>query len=224
VPRLVHVVDLKGGFDELWSKRMSSGTRNKIRKGDKLGVAVEWRSGEALVALHYELYRRWTLRRAGERGLPRPVALRLASRREPFERFVAVARQLGKRFEIGIASLDGEPVASTIILRQGRHALYWRSASDRERAGRSYPNYVLLARALERAAESGAELFHMGESGGVETLMAFKDHFGAERVVYDELRFEPPVADSLVRLREGAVSAAIKGALAASSIRRSGKR
>ncbi|HEY3183227.1 MAG TPA: GNAT family N-acetyltransferase [Gaiellaceae bacterium] len=220
IPHLVHVVDLRGGFDALWSKRFSSGTRNKLRKAERVGVEVEWGCDERLVRLHGELYRRWTLGRAAERGLPPALALGLARRREPDARVATLARRLGERCRIGVATIGGEAVASTIVLRHGRHALYWRSASDRDRAGRAYPNYLLVARALEDAAAAGVETFHMGESGGVESLMAFKEHFGADRVHYDECRFEPWVADTLGRGGRRALAAALRAAETAARLRR----
>jgi hypothetical protein len=219
VPHLVHVVDLRGGFAKLWSERFSSGTRNKLRKAAKARVEIEWGCSDRLAAAHHELYRRWTLRRAAENGIPARVAVRLARRREPPGRLPALARRLGDRCRIGIATIGGEPVASTVVLQQGAHALYWRSASDRERAGRAYPNYLLVARALEEAAASGCHWFHMGESGGVESLMAFKDHFGAERVTYEECRFESALAAAVVRAGERALAEAMRAAEAAAKRR-----
>ncbi len=216
VPHLVHVVDLRAGFGSLWSKRFSSGTRNKLRKAEKVGVEIEWDTTGKLLRPHYDLYMRWTRRRAREHAIPVSLALRLARRREPVGRFEAVARQFGDRCRVGVAWVGNEAAASTIILRNGVHAHYWRSASDRDRAARTYANYLLLARALEDAAAFGCEHFHMGESGDVESLMQFKDHFGAERRCYDEYRFEPPVVAASVRLREQvgarAVTLALKGA------------
>jgi hypothetical protein len=216
IPHLVHVVDLRGGFARLWSERFSSGTRNKLRKGEKAGVEIEWGTTDRLLRVHYDLYLEWTRRRARERRIPLSLALRLARRREPFARFEAVARHLGDRCRIGVAWVGNEAAASTIILRHGAHAHYWRSANDRDRVGRTYANYLLVARALEESAAAGAWYFHMGESGGVQSLMQFKDHFGAERRAYDECRFEHPLVANAVRLREHAGAHAM--ALAAKGV------
>jgi hypothetical protein len=215
IPHLVHVVDLRGGFARLWSERFSSGTRNKLRKAEKAGVVIEWGADDRLLRAHYGLYLEWTRRRARERRIPFSVALRLARRREPFARFEAVARRLGDACRIGVAWVGNDAAASTIILRHRDHAHYWRSANDRDRVGRTYANYLLVARALEESAAAGATYFHMGESGGVQSLMQFKDHFGAERYVYDECRFEQPLVANAVRLRERlgehAIALAAKG-------------
>ena len=220
VPHLVHVVDLRAGFAELWDRRFSSGTRNKLRRAEKAGVEIEWDLTGKLLRLHYDLYLAWTRRRARDRGIPLPVALRLARRREPFARAETVARRLGDRCLVGVAFVANEPAAAAVILRNGVHAHYWRSAMDKDRAGRTYANYLLLARALEDATASGCERFHMGESGGVESLMQFKDHFGAERLVYDEYRFEHPIVAQAMRLREQAAERAIALGFKAARLRR----
>jgi Acetyltransferase (GNAT) domain len=209
IPHLVHVVDLRGGFAHIWSKRFSSGARNKIRKAEKAGVEIAWDTTGRLLRPHYDLYLRWARRRATDHGLPVALALRLARRREPYRRFEAVARRFGDRCRIGVAWIGGEAAASTIILRNGVHAHYWRSAIDRDRAARTYANHLLLASALEEAAGFGCEYFHMGESGGVESLMQFKEHVGGERRRYDEYRFEHPIVANAVRLREHAGDRAI---------------
>jgi hypothetical protein len=220
VPHLVHVVDLRAGFGSLWSERLSSGTRNKLRKAEKLGVETEWDTTGKLLRVHYDLYLRWTLRRARERGVPASLALRLAIRREPLRRFEAVARHFGDRCRIGVARIGNEPAASTIILRHGIHAHYWRSASDRDCAARTYASYLLVARALEDAAADGCERFHMGESGGVESLMQFKEHFGADRICYDECRFEHSLVARAVLLGEHAGERTTALALRGASLRR----
>jgi hypothetical protein len=81
---------------------------------EREGVDVEWDDAGKLVPVHYELYLRWTRRRAGERGLPEPIALRLARRREPLERFEAVARRFGERVVRVDASGSREEVARRV--------------------------------------------------------------------------------------------------------------
>jgi len=54
IPHLVHLVDLRGGFPRLWSERLSSGTRNKLRKAERSGVEIEWGATGRLLRVHYE--------------------------------------------------------------------------------------------------------------------------------------------------------------------------
>jgi hypothetical protein len=64
---------------------------------------------------------------------------------------------------------------------------------------------------------------HLGESGGKETLIQFKEHFGGRPVSYDELRFGPLAMTSAMRAREqllrGAEMLALRGAAMLSRVR-----
>jgi hypothetical protein len=151
---------------------------------------------------------RWTVHQASERGIPAPLAVALARRREPLARYQAIARELGERCQIVLARVHGEPAASVIVLLGGVHAHYWRATSDRGALGRSYANHLALARVLERACSNGCHYLHMGESGGKASLIQFKEHFGAEPVSYDELRLGPVGMTLAVRARERAIQRA----------------
>jgi predicted N-acyltransferase len=199
---VIHIVDLRKGYGALWSDDFSSGTRNKIRKAEKRGVEVQWGSGSELVQAHWDIYLRWTIRRARERGIPVSLGLALAKRRESLRRFEIVARHLGDRCQVWVASVDGQPAASTIVLLSGAYAHYWRSTSDQALAGPRYANYLLLARLLEYATERGHEYVERGESGGVRSLIDFKERLGARPFPYEELRFEPRIVTNAVRVRD----------------------
>jgi Acetyltransferase (GNAT) domain len=213
----VHMVDLRSGFGELWREAFSSSTRNKIRKAEKRGVEVEWATADRALDDFWRLYLRWSARRARERGLPVRLALAMARRREPRARLEAAARVAGEHFRVLVARVEGEVVAATIVLTWGAHAHYWRSASDQSEIGQRYVNYLLIARLIEDVAASGCEYLDMGESGGVESLARFKEQFGAQPRVYDELRFEPRLVTGAVGARSWLNETAQSGALAAAA-------
>jgi Acetyltransferase (GNAT) domain len=203
-----HVVDVRGGFDALWSKVFSSDTRNKVKKARKRGVELEWGPGSELIGVYWDIYLRWTRQLAAQRGIPAGVALASAKRREPLPRYEAIARHLGERCQVAVARVDGEPAASVIALLGGAHAHYWRATSDRALVRRRYANHLLVACVLERAATQGSAFVHMGESGGKRSLIEFKEHFGARPVSYHELRFGPTALTKAVRAGEHLVQAA----------------
>jgi hypothetical protein len=200
IPHLVHLVDLRAGFSEHWSKRFSHNTRKLIRRAEKQGIVVERDDTGRLLLDFYDVYLRWAVQGAEARGIPSSAAVAQAKRSEPFTHYKVVARRLGARCRIWIARIDGQAIASIITLLNGSHAHCWRSSSDKKRAGRA--NDLLQARAMEDAADSGCSYYHMGESGGIESLMAFKEKFGAERRVYDELRFEPILIEKIGNIRD----------------------
>lgn len=184
VDRVSHILDLDGGFDHVWNHRFSTATRTKIRKSEKSGLVVERGDGAELLPVFYNIYMQWIDRRARERRVPLRLARWLGRYREPLHKFEQAANALGNRFRVWIARLEGTPVAAAILLVHGSHAQYWRSASVKELAGPVRANDLLQLRIIEDACLSNCRYYHMGESGGVDSLMHFKSRFGAESYSY----------------------------------------
>jgi lipid II:glycine glycyltransferase (peptidoglycan interpeptide bridge formation enzyme) len=228
VRRDVHLVDVRDGFEALWSGAFSSDTRNKVRKAQRRGVDVQWGSGTELIDAFWGLYLRWVRQQAKQRGIPAAVSLARAKRREPVARYRSIAQHLAERCQVALAMVDGEPGAAVIALFGGNHAHYWRACSDQALVKSRYANHLLMARMLERAAETGSQYVHLGESGGKRSLMHFKEHFGAKPVSYDELRFGPrPLAATLragEQLIDGAERLAGRAVAALASSRARGRR
>jgi hypothetical protein len=196
-----HVVDIGHGFDALWSE-ISSGTRNKVRKAEKGGVRVRWGPGTELARLHSNIHLRWAAERARRRGVPVRLAIARAKRDQPLRALEEIAQRLGERCRIVVAMIGDEPVASSVMLFHGNYAHGWRAASLREADTTGYANYLIAARSLQEAAERGNRFADLGESGGVRSLEAFKEHFRAEPRPYDVLLFGSPVVTSATWARE----------------------
>ncbi len=190
VPRLVHVLDLEGGFERVWAKRFGSATRTKVRKAEHAGLVAECDTSGKLVPVFYDLYLRWLDRRARERHMSLSLARWLGRRREPLRKFQFVAQALGEACHIWVAWRDRQPAAATILLIYGAHAIFWRNASDKELAGPTRANDLLQRLAIEDACCAGCRYYHMGESGGLASLMHFKSRFGAKAYPYAEYYLE----------------------------------
>lgn len=186
VPHLTHVLDLAGGFEGVWADRISSKTRTKIRRAERSGLVVECEAGETLIPVFYDLYIRWLDHRARQRRIPVSVARWLGRRRELLQKFTTVAEAFGDACRTWVARLDGRPVAASILLIYGANAMYWRNASDKESAGSTRANDLLQRMMIEDACSAGCRYYHMGESGGVASLMHFKSRFGAVPYNYFE--------------------------------------
>ena len=199
--RRVEVLDLDGGFARVRDERFQSSARRAIRKAESSGLVVDRDTTGTLMPTIYDLYLSWTTRRAEESGLPHPVALRIALRREPWRMYEAVARSLGEKCRVWVARLDGEPVAGLVSLVHGDHAVYWRGYSDKEVAGPLRANNLLQRLAIEDACEAGCRSYSMGESGGVAALERFKQTMGATPRAAVEYRVERLPLTRLERLR-----------------------
>src|SRR5436190_198136 len=66
-PQIVHVLDLDGGFERVWSERFESSTRRAVRKAEKAGLELESDTTGRLVEVCHELYLRWLTGRANDR-------------------------------------------------------------------------------------------------------------------------------------------------------------
>ncbi len=184
------VLDLDGGMEAVWSRRYKSTARTAIRRAQKAGVTVERDTSGRLVGEFYDLYRRWSARRAQEHRLPGSVAAYLARRREPFAKFRAATALPGRICRTWVAYVDGRAAASIITLVYGRYAFYWRGYSDKQLANPVRANNLLHHMAIEDACGSGCRFYDMGQSGGVASLEQFKQSFGATAKPLVDFRIE----------------------------------
>jgi hypothetical protein len=188
-PRLAHVLDLRGGFSEVWSKRFSSTTRRYIRKAEKSGVEVQCDRDGELVSVYYQLFRKSVKRWAAIQHEPLWLANLRAIRRDPVHKFDIISKFLGSACRLWVAWYQHEPAAAIIVL-QGANAHYTRGVMDKELAGPSHANDLLHSLAIEDACNAGCRYYHMGETGLSKSLAIFKKRFGAEEYPYYEYRYE----------------------------------
>jgi hypothetical protein len=177
--RVTHILDLEGGFDAVWEKRFQSTTRTAIRKAERSNLTIEWDSSGKLIPAYFDMFMTWAMRRGRERHLPDWLVRWTNRQRDPQERFEKILQFFGDSSRIYVAFLDGEPVAATVFLVYGKHAFYYRGTSLREKANPVRANDLLQCMMIQEACRAGCRYYHMGESGGVESLMRFKAGFGA---------------------------------------------
>jgi lipid II:glycine glycyltransferase (peptidoglycan interpeptide bridge formation enzyme) len=190
IARNAHVLDLAGGFEQVWRRRFKGVARTAVRKAEKAKLQVTCDASGALVPTFYELYLKSVDRWARKRGEPLWLARRRAAMREPLDKFRLVAKHLGEACRVWVAWLKGQPAAAVIVLQYGGSASYWRGAMDSDLAGPTRANYILHSRAIEEACRSGCGHYHMGETGSAKSLAQFKSRFGADPHPYLEYRIE----------------------------------
>ena len=186
-PHRVHVLDLAGGWDEVWARRFNKTSRRGVRTAERRGVTVERGVGGELVPQFYDLMERAVLRWARHQHEPVWLARQRLHRRDPREKFEAIGRHLGERFQVWLARVDGEPAAACVVAR-GHNAHDFRAAMD-ERFKLNRATDLLQARAIQDACEAGCRNYYLGESG-TGSLGQFKERFGARPFVSPEFLFE----------------------------------
>lgn len=191
-PRRAHVLDLSGGFDSVWHK-FPTGLRTKIRKAERI-TEIEFDGSGRLLPVFFNLLDMSQARWARSQHEPVALARWRADRRDPKQKFEQIASAMPGACQVGVARLNGHPVASILVL-VGTNANHSRGAMDAERIGSTGANELLLRHAIEHAALAGCRSFHMGETGKSRSLSQYKEKFGAVPHDYFEYRLEKiPVA------------------------------
>lgn len=168
-----HLLDLEGGFDHVWERRMTGKARNMCRKAQGAGLRVEHIDTAAGMPhfrrLYVEATRDW-----GYADPPHPDAL-----------FQALSTSPG--VEVTLAWSGDRPVAGTISLRGVQDLFQWATVMSRDHRDIA-PTNGLLAFVIEDACARGFRWYDMGSSRGLPGVAAFKESFGAERATFGELR------------------------------------
>lgn len=186
IEHTTHTVDVSAGFEHFWNTTLGGSTRTKVRKAEKVGVEITSGAAGALLPEFYGVYEDWAVERNTRSGVPDAVAVALARRRNSMGKLEATAAALGSDFVVWVAAFDGRPIGANIQLFSGPHSTYWRGFGRRGEAGRTRATYLLQSRMIEEACRRGCRWHHMGESGGVASLVQWKSTFGAEARTYQE--------------------------------------
>lgn len=206
--RRAHVIDLRGGVDDVWA-RFSKAARRGVRKGERAGLEVEHGHGEDLVREYYGLHLKSVERWARQQHEPLALARRRAEHRDGLAKWITIGGVLGAHCRFSVARLEGRAVGAAVVL-SGPNGHETRSAFDRDHIAGSDPTYLLTWMGICEAAARGAHWYHLGETGTSTRLADFKERFAAVGYDYADYRVERfPVTrtDALVR---GAVKRLIR--------------
>jgi hypothetical protein len=168
-----HKIDLEAGEEKLF-QGLEGAMRRGVRKGERMGVKVDFDSAQEAMRTFYALHC-GTRRR---HGLPP----------QPWRFFSNIERHLlnpGRGF-IATARLDGKALAAAVFLTDGRQALYKFGASDFA-AQEARPNNVLMWEAMRHCAKLGLATLNFGRTSlSNEGLRRFKQGLGA---IEEETRY-----------------------------------
>lgn len=164
-----HVLDLSGGFDEVYRHCFQGYVRNQARKAQKSGVEVNTTSDEVGVMTYFNLYTK-SLRRWGEK----------VTWEHPCDYYIKMVKVGLPSVELRLAELDSKVIAGAICCFWGRVAHMRATAFDYEYR-QLRPNTLLYQEFIRTACERGYRYFDLGTSAGLEGVIKFKESFGATR-------------------------------------------
>lgn len=186
-----HILELSSSYDTLFERRFKGATRTCIRRAESVGVRVERALGPEAVSGYYRMHRELADSMGGYAEVY-PEAV-----------FHALLNNCD-RAELLIATLDNRTVGGAIFLDDGPTTFYWHAAADRTYA-RAQPAYAILSRAISDAIERGKGWFNFGSSGGIQSLVRFKESWGTEPAPIVSEVYRNPVIRRLRSLRENAI-------------------
>lgn len=183
------VLDLPEDPEVLFRDAFTSQNRNKIRKAEKLGVAVQCGNDAAALQDYAALYRE----SAGRWGVERPL---------PDAIFGALAGAGG--VQVWRAAMEGRTIAALLNFTWGGQVMNWGNVSQRDSWGAS-PNNLLHWRAIAHACRDagGPRLYNFGASTGLPGVETFKASFGARVHAYSRRESQAPWLGWLRRTRGG---------------------
>ena len=150
---------------ELW-KQFKPKVRNQIRKGEKLGLAVQF-GREEFLGDFYTVFSR------NMRDLGTPVYGRRL--------FGAILAEFAGQTEICVVRMAGRPIAAGLLMH-GNGMTEVPSASSLRRYNATNANMLMYWHLLERTIERGQETFDFGRSSVDSNTFRFKRQWGAQPV------------------------------------------
>jgi Acetyltransferase (GNAT) domain len=164
-----HEIDLRPGASVLFAKLHKDCIQRKIRRAERERVSYQRGNTTELIREFYSLHKQ-NRRRLGV--LP-----------QPFIWFESLVRELKDSIEVRVAYLNGQPIASIVLLKFKETMMYKYGASDTaHNSAGAMPS--LLWNAIEDGCRSGCTTFDMGRSDfGQHGLIEFKDRWGTQKTV-----------------------------------------
>lgn len=173
------VLDLRGGFGDVWERKFGSSVRRAVRKAERSGLDVEVDQSGRLLGVFHDLYQKSVLRWAALQHAPVWLTrMRLAGETAP-ARMELMAKCFGPDLATWVARSNGEPVAAIVTIRSGAYTKYLWGAMEKEHAGLVRAPDLLHRLAIEEACQKGYRFYDFGGARPESSLGAYKKKFGA---------------------------------------------
>ena len=162
-----HLVDLSGGFEDLWGNRYRRGTRKCVRTAERAEVTVAIEGGQEVLDILFRSHKEQSRIWKGIHAYPK-------------EAMQVMVEAFDEEARVYVARRDGRPLAACLFLyHRGREVHPWVSGAVPEaRPHRAF--HLLLNAAIRDACRDGYKVWNFGGSGGNRSIEFFKESFGAE--------------------------------------------
>jgi hypothetical protein len=165
-------IDLRAGYGEA-RKRSDYAHRRAIQRAREAGVSVveasKFEQWMTYFSLSEKSRKRWKAK-----GL-------LRSRGYSADLFKAIFESPAEHRKLWLALVKGEAVYGTISFYWNRYAFSWNSAGDAAYFKEYRPNDLLQDHIIRDAASAGCEWYDCNPSAGLNGVVEFKEHIGAQK-------------------------------------------
>jgi GNAT acetyltransferase-like protein len=182
-----YVLNLPEDYDT-WFSSISSNTRRKIRKAEKIGVKIAKRGKEGLNNFITFFHKQF---------FENPTMLNEWPEAFFYKLFKLMPDGAVFFYE---AELDGKVEAMSLFLLHEGHCFY-HSSTHLKSDGNSYANNLLQAALIKDLISSGIKIYNMGGTGGIDELATFKEQFGAKPMEYFTLHWKNRLKNILKSFR-----------------------
>jgi hypothetical protein len=169
-----HVVDISGGFDQVWRERFDKPRRRRARRAEENGVSVRRGTGSEDVARFMEVYRERLSDWKTGRGHPESL-------------FFALAEGGGDHVRLYVAEHQGAVIGGHFNFYYKDGVIAWYGMTS-TRAGDTQAGTLLYTVCMREACEAGYRTYNLGASLGKHSLVEYKESLGGAPHPYRMLR------------------------------------
>lgn len=164
------VLDLSGGKDEVWKKKVNSKTRNQVRKAEKFNFEVKFGKTEILDDFYAVISKAW-------RDLGTPT------HSKDFYKNIILTMNDPNSYDSSfiVIYFEGKPVSGACLIYD-KHSIHHPYAATLKEFNKYSINNALYWQIIQFAIDKGIAFFDLGRSRKGQSTIPFKLSWGAEPV------------------------------------------
>jgi lipid II:glycine glycyltransferase (peptidoglycan interpeptide bridge formation enzyme) len=187
---LTHLIDMKGGFDKIWSESFDKSKRKQTRRAERKGVKVIESTSLGEAARFYDIYASRVRAYGGKIHYPQSL-------------FIELVRNSGRNVRLFLSYHENQLLGGQLCFYYKDMVIAWYGSTTMEsRDLQASTN--LYAHCIRHACEQGYKWFNLGGSIGKGSLVDYKMSFGGVPHHYNlSVRRSPigKIAAALKRLK-----------------------
>lgn len=161
---LTHLIDLEGGFDEIWTKSFDKSKRKQTKRAERMGVKVIESTSLGEAARFYDIYVSRVREHRGKIHYPQKL-------------FIELVRNSGKLVKLFLSYHENQLLGGQLCFYYKDMVIAWYGSTTLESRD-VQASTGLYAHCIRHACENGYKWFNLGGSIGKDSLMDYKMSFG----------------------------------------------